>query len=138
MMKRSFSKPLVHYTHCAPAYQGKDLAQMSVEELTKCWRQSQEEEGARVFVTNKEAVVRQIGDQCVLVPVGKLASLFNGMMTLNRTSQFLWEQYQEPVSLQTVIDRTKEHFNGPENQLEMEVRNFTITYLYYHLLEENL
>ena len=137
-MKKSFSKPLVHYTHSVPAYQGKDLAQLNDEELAECWRQSCEAEGARVFVINKEAIVRQIGDQYVLVPVGKLAGIFNGMMTLNRTSQFLWEQYQKPTSLLTVINRTKKHFNGPTDQLEMEVRNFTITYLYYNLLEENL
>ena len=40
---------------------------------------------------DKEYVLRQIGDDYIIVPVGKSVLSFNGMITVNETGAFLWE-----------------------------------------------
>ena len=43
----------------------------------------------------KGFILRKMGDQHLVVAVGEAAKKFKGMMRLNETSAFLWEQLQE-------------------------------------------
>lgn len=40
---------------------------------------------------SEEFLLKEIGNECVLVPFGNKALDFNGMVTLNETAKFLWE-----------------------------------------------
>ena len=43
-------------------------------------------------------LLRDVADSLVLVPVGAAAKRFPGMITLNETGTFLWEQMQQETS----------------------------------------
>ncbi len=40
---------------------------------------------------NPEFILKEIGNEIVLVPFGNKAVNFNGMVTFNETAKFLWE-----------------------------------------------
>ena len=46
------------------------------------------------YCANEDYIVREIAGETILVPTGASAEHFNGMLTLNETSRFLWERWQ--------------------------------------------
>ena len=55
---------------------------------------------------NPEFLLRKVADSQVLVPVGKAAVAFPGMITLNAVGCYLWgllEQEQTPENLATAL-----------------------------------
>ena len=53
---------------------------------------------------NSEFVLRQVAGKFVIVPLGQAAEAFRGMITLNKTSKFLWdlletEQTEESLAM---------------------------------------
>jgi len=49
-------------------------------------------------------VLRELGNQCVVVPVGETAVTFNGIITLNKTGKYLWELLQEDVTVDDLVN----------------------------------
>jgi len=49
-------------------------------------------------------VLREVGNQCVVVPVGETAVTFNGIITLNKTGKYLWELLQEDVTVDELVN----------------------------------
>ena len=45
------------------------------------------------MILKKKFVKREIGGDCILVPVGQVK--FNGIITLNNIASFIWENYEK-------------------------------------------
>ena len=45
------------------------------------------------MILKKKFVKREIGGDCILVPVGQIK--FNGIITLNNIASFIWENYEK-------------------------------------------
>lgn len=48
-------------------------------------------------------LLRKIADSYVVVPVGKATVDFNGMINLNETGAFLWQQLQKGADEETLL-----------------------------------
>ena len=60
-------------------------------------------------------LLRKVADSYVVVPVGKLTLNFNGIITLNETGAFLFEQLQKGAEREDLIEnRLKEYDVDPE------------------------
>ena len=46
---------------------------------------------------NDEFVLRELADKNVLIPFGKKALNFNGVITINDTAKFLWEKSEDEI-----------------------------------------
>jgi len=58
----------------------------------------------------QEYVLKKIGDELIIVPIKDEAIRFNGIITVNKTAAFMFEQLQEKdlsttELIQTVLDR---------------------------------
>ena len=89
-----------------------------------------------VFKANPDFVVRQIGDEFLLVPTGKFAQDFNGMISLNETGHYLIERFATPTTLGEVLNQAAQEFDDPEHQLSHDIRYTVRLYLHYGLLQE--
>ena len=49
-------------------------------------------------------LLRKVADSYVVVPVGKLTLDFNGIITLNETGAFLFEQLQKGAEREDLIE----------------------------------
>ena len=47
----------------------------------------------------KGFILRTVGGENVVVPVGEMSKQFHGMITLNETSAFLWKFFSEEHSI---------------------------------------
>lgn len=91
---------------------------------------------SKKFKVNPNFLLREIGDQCLLIPINDVGILENSMISLDDTSQFLFKQFQTPVSVQDVIEKAKEIYTDSNGVLEQDIYDFINAYLQVGILEE--
>jgi len=127
-MKRAFLKPVLHIV---PLPKGTDVAMLSQhsdEELLKVYRQGKQEEEDVVLRANPDIIVREIGDEWILVPTGEMAQYFNGMVSLNEFGHFIWQQFAEPCSIGQVLQAARECYGDTNHMQDIEIRSFIKEY----------
>ena len=73
---------------------------------------------------DKGFVLRQIGDDCIIVPVGKAAISFNGMITVNETGAFLWERLIKGTNKEELIHDMLEGYDVSREEAEKDICEF--------------
>lgn len=73
---------------------------------------------------DKEYVLRQIGDDYIIVPVGQAALSFNGMITVNETGAFLWEQLVKGTSKEGLLETLMETYEVTQEEAERDIDEF--------------
>lgn len=127
-MKQVFTKPLAHFI---PLPQGNDatmLATLTDEELHDVLCRSRQVEEEQVYQVNPDLIVREIGDEWMLVPTGEFAQHFNGMISLNFFSHYILQQFEQPTSLGAVLSAAHEQFNDPHHMLDIQVRKLVVDF----------
>ncbi len=135
-MKKEYIRPTVFFLPIAKFLSDEDWKQMGDEELSDLHREGIQQRLDSTYVANTEVVLRRILDEWVLVPVNELATSRNGFFTLNNSSRYLWEQFQEPVTLRGVIEQACEHFSVENEVIEKDVLKFVDEYLTYNLIKK--
>lgn len=135
-MKKYFSKPMFHYIPLAEGYKAEDLAYLSNAELEEALRRSLEQEAKRVFQANVDFVVTAVADEYMAVPTGEMAQVLNGMISLNRTGYFIWEQCQQPCTLREILEAAKTRFYDEHHVLDMQLREYVARFSRLALLKE--
>lgn len=125
--------------HFVPMVGGVDmetLAQQPSEVLADILQRCRRAEEEKVYQANPDVIVREVGDEWILVPTGSFAQDFNGMISFNEYSHFTWEQFQQPTSLGHVLDVARKVFEDEHSLLDMEIRNLINDFVRVGLLRE--
>lgn len=69
-------------------------------------------------------VLRTMGGQPVVVSVGAASKVFNGMIKLNDTGEFLWKQMSEGASKDELVKALLEKYDVSEDMAEQDVTEF--------------
>ncbi len=72
----------------------------------------------------KEMVLRQIGADIILVPVGNALKDHNGFFMLTETARFLWEQLPECNSVQELAQRLFDEYDVTQEQALADTQEF--------------
>ncbi len=72
----------------------------------------------------KEFVCREIAGEYILVPVGKTAQEFNGMINLNVTAHFVWEWLEKVSDRQELLHKMTEKFEIDEQEAGEDIDEF--------------
>ena len=134
-MKRVFNKPVWYYIP-VEGVEPATLASLSDEELLRVLEQGKQREDQKVYQVNPNFIMTQVADEWLVVPTGEMAQQFNGMMSLNASSRFVWEQFQTPNSTNQVLQAMKAHYEGNEHDMEVELRQFVARCIAYQILQE--
>lgn len=59
-------------------------------------------------------VLRTMGGQPVVVSVGSASKIFNGMIKLNETGEFLWKQLSEGASEESLVQALLSRYDVSE------------------------
>ena len=51
------------------------------------------------MIRNNMFIKRKIGTQFVIVAIGEATKRFNGMITVNETGSFIWDQLEKDITL---------------------------------------
>ena len=111
------------------------MAGLNGEELERILLAGRERMMDTVYRTNQQAVLRQIADEWVLVPLDDLSARWNGFFTLDTYSRCLWEEFSEPSSVRSVAGRIRQRFDdGGSGRIEADILRFVDEFRMYNLL----
>lgn len=69
-------------------------------------------------------VLRKIADTYIVVPIGRNIADFNGVIRLNRSAVFLWNNLKEDCSIPLLVGRLIEEYKISEKQAQEDVEKF--------------
>ena len=67
-------------------------------------------------------VLRDIGDQTVVVATGEASQDFYGMIKLNQTGKIIWEGISDGLSEELIISKLLDKYDVDKNKAEFDVR----------------
>lgn len=73
---------------------------------------------------NENFLLRQVAGKQVVVPVGKAASQFNGMLTLNDSGAFLWQLLEQEQTLESMTQALCSRYEVAEPIAQADARAF--------------
>ncbi len=72
----------------------------------------------------KGFVIRAVGGEYVVVPVGALSKDFRGMINLNETGAFLWKFFTEEHTKEEAVDAMANEYEADRDLLSSDVEKF--------------
>lgn len=75
----------------------------------------------------KGFVIRKVGGDSVVVPVGEMSKKFHGMINLNETGAFLWQFYTEEHTLDEGVNALLSEYEVEETLARADVEQFIQT-----------
>ena len=76
-------------------------------------------------------VIREVGGDFVVVPVGERSKHFHGMINMNATGAFLWKFFTEEHTMQEAVDALCQEYAVAREIAETDVERFV------NILERN-
>ncbi len=73
----------------------------------------------------KGFILRVVGTDSVVVPVGERSKSFHGMINLNETGAFLWKFFTEEHTAQEAVAALCKEYEATPEQVEADVLRFT-------------
>lgn len=58
----------------------------------------------------EQFIIREIAGEDILIPAGKTAQKFNGMISLTPTARFIWEHLENVDSIHEMVDAILEEY----------------------------
>ena len=136
VMKLVFTKPVMHVLALAEGIDATTLADQPTEELSRIYLYSKAQEADVQLQAHPDIIVRQIGEEWILVPTGELAQHFNGMVSLNEFGYFIWQQLQQPHTIGEVLQAASETYGNSLGMQDIEIRSFIHEYALMGLFHE--
>lgn len=59
---------------------------------------------------SKDFIKRKIGTQYVIVAVGAATKKFNGMISVNSTGSFIWDQLEQSMTMEELVNAITENY----------------------------
>ena len=72
----------------------------------------------------KGFVLRVVGGESIVVPVGELSKTFHGMINLNETGAYLWRFYSENHSIEEGVDALCGEYEVERERAQADVEKF--------------
>lgn len=83
-------------------------------------------------------VVREIADSIVVVPTGDLLKEYRGMLTLNKSGQFIWQLLQNDVTEEELATKLAEKYHLEQEKAKTDIEAFLNTLREKKILENDL
>lgn len=80
-------------------------------------------------------VVREIAGECVVVALGEVSKIFNGIIKLNDTAKIIWNMLSEGSDRESVIEAILQSYEVERETVERDVDCFIETLKGANILE---
>lgn len=80
-------------------------------------------------------VLRKMGDQAVVVSVGSASKIFNGMIKLNESGEFLWHHLTQEATEEELVEALLGKYEVSEELARKDVAEFIKTISAANVLE---
>ena len=75
----------------------------------------------------KDFIMREIGGDHIIIPTGKSALEFNGLITINEVGVFLWDLLQQDVSMEDLVHGLLSEYEVEEEVAREDIQEFLDT-----------
>ena len=72
----------------------------------------------------KDFILREIAGECVLVPTGETSQELNGMININASARFMWENVEKADSFEELVALVLGEFEVEEERARRDVAAF--------------
>ena len=73
---------------------------------------------------DKNFVLREIAGEYIIIPTGRTALEFNGLITVNEVGMELWKMLQEDVTFDDLLNGILEEYDIDENAAREDIQEF--------------
>ncbi len=73
---------------------------------------------------DKNFVLREIAGEYIIIPTGRTALEFNGLITVNEVGMELWKMLQEDVTFDNLLNGILEEYDVDENAAREDIQEF--------------
>lgn len=73
---------------------------------------------------DKNFVLREIAGEYIIIPTGRTALEFNGLITVNEVGMELWKMLQEDVTFDNLLNGILEEYDVDENVAREDIQEF--------------
>ena len=73
---------------------------------------------------SEEFLLQDVAGTLVVVPVGAAATAFRGMITLNSTGAYIWEQLKNEQTVESLTDAVVARYEVTREQAQQDVESF--------------
>lgn len=84
----------------------------------------------------KEFILREIAGDYVIVPTGKTALEFNGLITVNELGAFIWKKMQQDIAEDNLVSAILDEYEVKEETARNDVKEFLGKLEEYNILKE--
>ena len=75
--------------------------------------------------TKRGFILRRLGQEHMIVPVGEASKGFNGMIRLNETGAFYWKELEQGITEEMLVEKAMERFEDLEQETaQRDIREF--------------
>lgn len=82
-------------------------------------------------------ILRDIAGDSILIPIGQEVANFNGVITLNESAVYLWEQLKEEKSKEDLVCSLIKEYEIGRELAEKDVDNFIDTIETHNMIESD-
>ena len=79
------------------------------------------------MIRNSNFVKRKIGTQFVIVAVGEATRKFNGMISVNATGSFIWDQLEKDITIDELVQAMTEYYDIDAETAQKDALGFIDT-----------
>ena len=69
-------------------------------------------------------MTRPMGDCYIVVAIDDVEDEFNGLITLNKSGLFIWEQLQQEIEYEDLLRRLVDRYDAPEQVIKNDLDKF--------------
>lgn len=72
-------------------------------------------------------MTRPMGDHYIVVAIGDVEDEFDGLITLNNSGLFIWEQLQQEIDYEELLQRIVDRYDAPKQVIKADLDKFLKT-----------
>lgn len=81
-------------------------------------------EKKNIMKIDRNFVLREIAGEYIIIPTGKTALEFNGLITVNEIGMELWKMLQEDVTFEDLLRGIMEEYDVEEDVAREDIQDF--------------
>ncbi len=85
----------------------------------------------------KQFILREMAGEYIIIPVGKTALEFNGMITVNDSSVMMWKLLQEGTDEEGLLNAMLDTYEVSEEQAKADIKEFLDELMKYDIISKS-
>ena len=81
-------------------------------------------EKKNIMKIERNFVLREIAGECIIIPTGKTALEFNGLITVNEIGMELWKMLQNEVTFDDLLKGIMEEYDVDKEVAKEDIQDF--------------